>query len=134
MLAETLRPELHEPVGEIAQWIGIRHEDVDVPSELAVGQKLQGGEEAGGIGAKRVTGAPLRDVGGAGKELGGVDPYERRGKNSDRSEHAEAPADVGRNIQCRDTLASGDGAKCTSFRIGDEHKMSPRVVPERGVE
>src|SRR6185437_6394027 len=37
VLAQTLRPQLNEPVSQIAQRIGVRHQHVNVPAERRVG-------------------------------------------------------------------------------------------------
>jgi hypothetical protein len=63
MLAEALGPELHEPVGDVTQWIGIGHEHVDVASELRVREKLQGREDASRISCQCLALAPFRDLG-----------------------------------------------------------------------
>src|SRR5436190_17487034 len=39
-LAQAFRPQLHEPSGEIAQWIGVRHEYGDGLFQLGIGEPL----------------------------------------------------------------------------------------------
>src|SRR5205823_8624647 len=67
VLAEALCPELDEPVGDIAQRIGVRHEDMDVPPQLRVRQKLQHREGASGILGERIRLTTPRDLFRAGK-------------------------------------------------------------------
>jgi len=41
MLSKALRPELNEPRREVAQWIGVRHEDVYRLGVFCVGEPLK---------------------------------------------------------------------------------------------
>ena len=124
VLAEALRPELHEPVGDVPQRIGVRHQHVDVPAGRRVGQELERGEETRRVRRQRIAGATRGDVARSGEKLRRVHPRQRRRKNSNRREHAVASADGRRNVERRDPLAVGDLAERAVLWIGHEDEVS----------
>jgi len=63
-----------------------------------------------------------------------VDANEGRRKNSDRRQHAEAPADVRGDVERADSFGSSDGPERASFRVGDEDEMAACVIAERVLE
>ena len=67
----------------------------------------------------------------AGEQRRRVDPDQRRRQDADRREHAEAAADVRRDLERGDLLAARDGAQRALLRIGDEHEPLARAAPRR---
>src|SRR5690606_41946999 len=58
-LAEALRPELTEPIGDGVEAVAVGHHDVDRRTRLGVGQVLEGGEKAARAAPQLIRGAPL---------------------------------------------------------------------------
>ncbi len=125
VLAKTLCPQLHEPVGHVAQRITVRHENLDMPSVLRIGEVLERCEGSGDILLHRARGTSRLHVRCTREQGSGIDPDQCCGEESDGSENAEPSAHVRWNVQRRDAFAARDGAKCSFLRIGDEDEARP---------
>jgi hypothetical protein len=99
---------------------------------LGVGQVLERGEEAGGVGEQVRRTAALVHGGRAIQERLDVDAGERGGKQADGGEHAEAATNAGRHRQRGNALLVGDAAEHAVFRVGREDEVpAVGVVAER---
>jgi hypothetical protein len=99
---------------------------VDPPAVPGVGRPEERSVERGGI-AQQVVGLGTFD--GAlrtGQQAVDVDAHQRRRQESDRREHAEPAADVGRHVERRDAVTRGQFAERSARRIGCEDQVPRR--------
>src|SRR6478672_5388830 len=132
MLAETLRPELDKPGSEIAQGIGVRHQDADRFSVSRVRKPLKHREYAGWISIELWCGAFISHLRRTGEKLRQIDADERRRQSSDWSQNAEAATDTWRNVQRGNLSLPSERSQCALRGISDEHEMIRGREPSPG--
>ena len=130
-LAKALRPQLNEPVGEIAQWIRVGHEHSDRLSQLGVGDPLELRVHASWVGREISALAAPRHIGRASEKGFHVDAEEGGGKRPDGRKHAEPPADIRRNVQRWHSEALGQRTQRTLFWVGDKDHLLADVQLRR---
>ena len=114
-LAEALGPELHVPVGEAAEAVGIGHHDERAHALLLGERNGRGGADGGGAIA-RVPGGEhgVDDLAGAGADGLGIEAAGDRRQEPDVGEAGEAPADPRvmlehRHAEAREQVAQAVG-------------------------
>ena len=126
---QALRPELHEPGGEVAQRVGVRHSTWMCSPVLRVGEPLQHREDAGRILARaRASRSASRHVARRRRAAPSMSmPISAAGSMPDRREHAEAAADVRRECRARGSpRAAAMRPQRALLRIGDEDEVLAR--------
>ena len=123
MLAEALRPELHVPVGQVAQRsaYGIRTW-ICRPSFVSA-RYCNVAKSPGRIRSERALRARCGKLAGAGEKSLGVDAHQRRRQHADRREDAEPAANRRRDVERGDSFRVRDLAQRSLGRIGHEDEM-----------
>ena len=124
MLAQALGPELHEPVGDVAQRIGVRHQHVDVPAELRVGEVLKRREDPGRILRQHVACCSARAMSSAPANSSAVSiPTSAAGRMPTGVSTLNRPPTAGGMSSAGMPSLVRDFTQRALLRIGDEDEM-----------
>jgi hypothetical protein len=133
-LPQAFCPKLAIPLSQLAQPIGVWHQDVDPGPLVLVCFMVKRRIQRRRVLLQVIDLGPFQSQPGTVEQSLDVDTDERSGKQSHRRENAEAAPDFGWNIQHGDVISLGQLAERSPAGIGGEDQVTIRRLAQRPLQ